>query len=45
MDFRWELVKDFFWGFSIYYSFDNQPETPGASTSDYGAVTSLGWSF
>ena len=44
-NFRWELVKDFFWGFSIYYSFDTEPEATGASTNDYGAVTSLGWKF
>jgi hypothetical protein len=42
---RWELIKDFFWGFSIYYSFDDQPEAIDASTTDYGAVTSLGWKF
>jgi len=41
VDFRWELIQDFFWGFSIYYSFDNSPENPDASTNDYGVVTSL----
>jgi hypothetical protein len=45
VDFRWELVKDFFWGFSIYYSFDSSTETVDASSSDYGVVTSLGWTF
>jgi hypothetical protein len=36
---RWEIFKDFFWGFSLYYTFDRQSDT----TTDYGAFTSLGW--
>jgi sRNA-binding regulator protein Hfq len=45
VDFRWELLSDFDWGFSIYYSFDSNPETVGAENTDYGVVTSLGWDF
>ncbi len=45
LDLRWELVSDFFWGFSLYYSFNSEPIGLDASSSDYGVVTSLGWSF
>jgi hypothetical protein len=45
VDFRWELFADSFWGFSIYYSFDTQPEIETSSKSDYGIVTSFGWEF
>jgi hypothetical protein len=41
---RWELFKDFFWGFSVYYTFDQQSETD-EPTTDYGSFTSLGWKF
>ena len=44
LDVRWELINDFFWGFSIYYSFNTEP-TGTASRDDYGVVTSIGWSF
>lgn len=45
VDFRWELVKDFFWGFNVYYSFDSSTEVTDAESTDYGIVTSLGWKF
>lgn len=45
VDFRWELFADSFWGFSIYYSFDTEPEIETSSKSDYGIVTSFGWEF
>jgi Protein of unknown function, DUF481 len=45
VDFRWELIEDFNWGFSVYYSFDSAAEKIGAATSDYGLVTSFGWEF
>jgi hypothetical protein len=44
VNFRWELFKDFFWGFSVYYSYDQQTEDADATT-DYGSFTSLGWKF
>ena len=44
VDLRWELLNDFFWGFSIYYSFNTKP-TGEAEREDYGVVTSIGWSF
>ena len=45
VDFRWELFEDSFYSFSIYYSFDSQPESATSSKRDYGIVTSLGWEF
>jgi len=44
VNFRWELFKDFFWGFSVYYTYDGQAENEEEST-DYGSFTSLGWKF
>jgi hypothetical protein len=43
--FRWELFKDFFWEMDYYDSQDSQASATGNSTSDYGIITSLGWSF
>lgn len=47
LSFRWEIFKDFFWGLSVYYSFDERQTDPDdeEETSDYGAFTSLGWKF
>jgi hypothetical protein len=45
IDFRWELFSDSFWGFSLYYSFDSNPESEGAAGTDYGITTSFGWDF
>jgi len=41
---RWEIFKDFFWGFSIYYTFDAQSDT-AEPTTDYGTFTSIGWNL
>ena len=43
--FRWELFKDFFWEMDYYNSQDSQPTSGANATSDYGVITSLGWSF
>lgn len=45
VDFRWELFADSFWGFSIYYTFDTQPQSETSEKTDYGVVTSFGWDF
>jgi len=42
---RWELFGDFTWGLSTYYSFNTRRNNPESSSSDYGVVTSIGWSF
>jgi hypothetical protein len=42
VNFKWEIFKDFYWSFSVYYTFDRQTET-GEPTNDYGSFVSLGW--
>jgi len=42
---RWELIADLFWDMSYYNTFDSDPPSGTESTTDYGVVTSLGWSF
>ena len=44
VDLRWELISGFLWGFNICYTFNTQP-IGEASSSDYGVVSSIGWSF
>jgi hypothetical protein len=45
IDFRLELVSDFFWKLGAYASYDNDPISVDASSSDYGISSSLGYSF
>ena len=41
---RWELIHDLFWDLSYYNTYDS--DSPGTeSNNDYGAVTSIGYSF
>jgi hypothetical protein len=42
---RKELITDFFWELSTYYSYDSDPPSQTAEKDDYGIVTSFGWSF
>ena len=42
---RWELISDLFWDLTFYETYDNKPPSGSESTTDYGVVTSLGWSF
>lgn len=42
---RWELYSDLFWKMSFYATYDNQPLSEGASSSDYGVNSSLGYKF
>lgn len=42
VDFYWKLVNDFYWRFSIYYSYYGDA-SPTASSTDYGVTASLGW--
>jgi len=42
---KWEIIGDLKWGFSLYGSFDNQPQSDAGSTSDYGVNTSLTYEF
>ena len=45
VDFRLELVKDFFWKMNFYTSYDSDPISEEASSSDYGVTSSLGYKF
>ncbi len=42
---KWEIIGDLKWGFALYGSFDNQPQSATGSTSDYGVNTSLTYEF
>jgi len=42
---RQELFNNFFWNWTFYASGDNDPPENAASNSDYGVITSLGWTF
>jgi hypothetical protein len=42
---RWELINDLFWELSYYNTYDSDPPSGSESTSDYGIVTSIGYSF
>ena len=45
VDWRIELVEDFFFDLSFYGSYDSEADPEAASNVDYGVVTSLGYSF
>lgn len=40
----WEILSDFYWNLTFYYSYDNKP-TGTASTNDYGFNSSLKYVF
>jgi len=42
---RREIVSDFYLDLSFYHTYDSHPPDELAETSDYGVVTSLGYSF
>ncbi len=42
---RWEIYSDLFWELNYYNSYDSAAEVTNGSKSDYGIVTSLGWSY
>ncbi len=43
---RRELISDLYWDLNYYQTYDSDPPSGETeSTSDYGIVTSLGWSF
>lgn len=45
VSFRQELIKDFFFDLSGYYTYDSDPPPDAPSQEDYGIVTSLGLTF
>jgi hypothetical protein len=44
VDFRWEIISDLSWVFTLYHTHDSDPPSLG-SENDYGITTSLGWEF
>jgi len=42
---RQELFNNVFWNWTFYASGDNDPPESATSNSDYGVITSLGWTF
>ena len=40
-----EVVKDLTVVLTFYHSYDNKPLDPTAQQTDYGLVTSIGWTF
>jgi len=40
-----EIIKDFFVDLSFYLNHDNRPPSTTAAKTDYGFVTSVGYSF
>jgi len=43
--FRLEFFRDLFWSMEFYATYDSDPLSDDAESSDYGIVTSLGWSL
>lgn len=43
--FQKEIVEDFFWDVSLYIDYDSEPPGDDGSSTDYGLVTGLGYSF
>ncbi len=41
---KYELIKNLYLNFSLYLNYDSKPPIP-ANKSDYGASSSIGWSF
>jgi hypothetical protein len=44
-DFKWEIVKDFFWKFQFFADYDSDPIAIESSSIDYGVISSLGYKF
>ena len=40
-----EILKDVFFSLTLYYNFDNNPNTSDASNNDWGIITSVGYTF
>ena len=43
--FKLEFFKDLFWSMELYATHDSDPLSVDAEKSDYGLVSSLGWSY
>ena len=43
--FQLELVEDLFWSMEAWATHDNEPLSINAEKTDYGIITSVGWSY
>lgn len=43
--FKLEIVNDLYWSLQAYLSYDSDPLSEDAETTDYGITSSLGWSY
>ncbi len=43
--FKLEIVSDLYWSLQAYLSYDSDPLSEDAETTDYGVTSSLGWSY
>jgi hypothetical protein len=43
--FKLELVEDLFWSFELWATHDNEPLSINVENTDYGFITSVGWSY
>ncbi len=42
---RYEIIDDLFYELSAQHTYDNEPQSLGATNSDWSLVTALGYSF
>jgi hypothetical protein len=45
IEFKWEIIEDFFWALAISDSYDSKAELTGGENNDYSVITSVGWDF
>ena len=45
IEFKWEIIEDFFWALAIADSYDSKAELTGGENNDYSVITSIGWDF
>jgi len=42
---QWEIINDLKWGFSLYGTFDSQPQSTTGENTDYGINTTVTYEF
>ena len=42
---KFQLIKDLYWRFGVYLTYDSRPPRNVTTKSDYGVSSSLGWTF
>ena len=43
--FKLEMIEDLFWSLELFATHDNEPLSVDADKTDYGFITSVGWSY